>query len=106
MFASEKQQCCACNKLPIIFLPVGNQTNQFYCSKKFISKHLVKSKGYFRGAVRTAIAGTFGRFGLSALDMGCPGELIPLIRSSVAPSTWRAYGKVWDEWCILAADKP
>ncbi|CAJ0959068.1 unnamed protein product [Ranitomeya imitator] len=42
---------------------------------------------------------------MSAFDLGCPEDLIPLIRSSIAPSTWRDYGKVWEKWCHLAADK-
>ncbi|XP_069591863.1 uncharacterized protein [Ranitomeya imitator] len=42
---------------------------------------------------------------MPAFSLGCPGELIPLLRSSIAPATWKAYGKAWDEWCMVAAEK-
>ncbi|CAJ0941279.1 unnamed protein product [Ranitomeya imitator] len=50
--------------------------------------------------------GTAANPGMPAFGLGCPGELIPLLRSSIAPSTWKAYGKAWDEWCLVAAEKP
>ncbi|CAJ0924611.1 unnamed protein product [Ranitomeya imitator] len=58
------------------------------------------------GAVWPATKGTTTNPGMPSFGLGCSGELIPLIRSSIAPSTWRAYGKAWDEWCSLAAEKP
>ncbi|CAJ0949968.1 unnamed protein product [Ranitomeya imitator] len=58
------------------------------------------------GTVWSAPEGTTANSGMPSFGLGCLGELIPLIRSSIAPSTWRAYGKAWDEWCSLAADKP
>ncbi|KAM4045609.1 uncharacterized protein ACNLHF_009473 isoform 1-T1 [Anomaloglossus baeobatrachus] len=39
------------------------------------------------------------RFGVPSRDVGCPAQLLPMIHSSVAPSTWRAYGKAWSDWC-------
>ncbi|CAJ0964681.1 unnamed protein product [Ranitomeya imitator] len=35
----------------------------------------------------TALSGTLGGGGLPTFDLGCPGDLMPLIRSSIAPST-------------------
>ncbi|XP_077106734.1 uncharacterized protein LOC143764733 isoform X1 [Ranitomeya variabilis] len=58
------------------------------------------------GPTGFASSGAFGGGGLPTFDLGCPGDLMPLIRSSVAPSTWRAYGKAWEEWCLLADGKP
>ncbi|XP_077148900.1 uncharacterized protein LOC143809782 isoform X1 [Ranitomeya variabilis] len=58
------------------------------------------------GGTGTTYSGTLGRGGLPAVDLGCPGDLMPLIQSSIAPSTWKAYGKAWEEWCILAVGKP
>ncbi|CAJ0946547.1 unnamed protein product [Ranitomeya imitator] len=57
-------------------------------------------------AVWSAAEGTAANPGMPSFGLGCPGELIPLLRSSIAPSTWRAYGKAWDEWCTVAAEKP
>ncbi|CAJ0965237.1 unnamed protein product [Ranitomeya imitator] len=54
------------------------------------------------GAAWLVGGGATGGAGRSTIDLGCPGELTPLIRSS----TWRAYGKAWEEWYHLAADKP
>ncbi|XP_077148455.1 uncharacterized protein LOC143809219 [Ranitomeya variabilis] len=36
-------------------------------------------------------SGTLGGGRLPAFDLGCPGDLMPLIQSSIAPSTWKAY---------------
>ncbi|XP_069625174.1 uncharacterized protein [Ranitomeya imitator] len=58
------------------------------------------------GFTGTAPAGTLGGGGLPTFDLGCPGNLMPLIHSSIAPSTWKAYGKAWEEWCLLADGKP
>ncbi|KAM4031882.1 LOW QUALITY PROTEIN: uncharacterized protein ACNLHF_019259 [Anomaloglossus baeobatrachus] len=33
-------------------------------------------------------------------------QLIPLVRASVAPATWQAYGKAWSEWLIFAGHPP
>ncbi|CAJ0936584.1 unnamed protein product [Ranitomeya imitator] len=57
-------------------------------------------------AVWSAAVGTAANAGMPAFGLGCPGELIPLLRSSIAPATWKAYGKAWDEWCLVAAEKP
>ncbi|XP_077113503.1 uncharacterized protein LOC143809782 isoform X2 [Ranitomeya variabilis] len=43
------------------------------------------------GGTGTTYSGTLGRGGLPAVDLGCPGDLMPLIQSSIAPSTWKAY---------------
>ncbi|CAJ0930878.1 unnamed protein product [Ranitomeya imitator] len=43
------------------------------------------------GFTGTAPAGTLGGGGLPTFDLGCPGNLMPLIHSSIAPSTWKAY---------------
>ncbi|CAJ0949784.1 unnamed protein product [Ranitomeya imitator] len=58
------------------------------------------------GFTGTAPSGALGGGGLPTFDLGCPGDLMPLIRSSIAPSTWKAYGKAWEEWCLLADGKP
>ncbi|XP_069620289.1 uncharacterized protein [Ranitomeya imitator] len=58
------------------------------------------------GCTGTAHSGALGGGGMPTVDLGCPGDLMPLIRSSIAPSTWKAYGKVWEEWCFLAEGKP
>ncbi|XP_077140617.1 uncharacterized protein LOC143805314 isoform X1 [Ranitomeya variabilis] len=58
------------------------------------------------GCTGTAHSGAIGGGGLPTFDLGCPGDLMPLIRSSIAPSTWKTYGKVWEEWCLLAEGKP
>ncbi|XP_077119507.1 uncharacterized protein LOC143775353 isoform X2 [Ranitomeya variabilis] len=60
----------------------------------------------YNGPTGFATSGAIGGGGLPTFDLGCPGDLMPLIRSSVAPSTWRAYGKAWEEWCLLADGKP
>ncbi|XP_069599344.1 uncharacterized protein [Ranitomeya imitator] len=36
----------------------------------------------------------------------CGQQLILLVRSSVAPSTWQSYGKSWVEWCQLINGRP
>ncbi|XP_077152553.1 uncharacterized protein LOC143816266 isoform X1 [Ranitomeya variabilis] len=33
-------------------------------------------------------------------------SMMPLIRASVTPATWQAYGKAWDEWCSLIHGRP
>ncbi|CAJ0934229.1 unnamed protein product [Ranitomeya imitator] len=43
-------------------------------------------------AVWSAAVGTAPNAGMPAFGLGCPGELIPLLRSSIAPATWKAYG--------------
>ncbi|XP_077122997.1 uncharacterized protein LOC143776994 [Ranitomeya variabilis] len=48
----------------------------------------------YNGPMGFASSGAFGGGGLPTFDLGCPGDLMPLIRSSVAPSTWRAYDGV------------
>ncbi|CAJ0964660.1 unnamed protein product [Ranitomeya imitator] len=58
------------------------------------------------GCTGTAPSGAIGGGGFPTFDVGCPGDLMLLIRSSIAPSTWKAYGKVWEEWCLLAERKP
>ncbi|CAJ0940265.1 unnamed protein product [Ranitomeya imitator] len=58
------------------------------------------------GVTGTAPSGALGGGGLPTFDLGCPGDLMPLIRSSIAPSTWKAYGKAWEESCLLADGKP
>ncbi|XP_069585211.1 uncharacterized protein [Ranitomeya imitator] len=62
--------------------------------------------GATSGFTGTAPSGTLGGGGLPTFDLGCPGDLMPLIHSSIAPSTWKAYGKAWEEWCLLADGKP
>ncbi|XP_069601439.1 uncharacterized protein [Ranitomeya imitator] len=46
------------------------------------------------GFTGTAPSGALGGGGLPTFDLGCPGDLMPLIRSSIAPSTWKAYDGV------------
>ncbi|XP_069608836.1 uncharacterized protein [Ranitomeya imitator] len=58
------------------------------------------------GFTGTAPSGALGGGGLPTFHLGCPGDLMPLIRSLIAPSTWKAYGKAWEEWCLLADGKP
>ncbi|XP_069584511.1 uncharacterized protein [Ranitomeya imitator] len=60
----------------------------------------------YNGFTGTAPSGALGGGGLPTFDLGCPGNLMPLIHSSIAPSTWKAYGKAWEEWCLLADGKP
>ncbi|CAJ0931019.1 unnamed protein product, partial [Ranitomeya imitator] len=43
------------------------------------------------GCTGTAHSGALGGGGMPTVDLGCPGDLMPLIRSSIAPSTWKAY---------------
>ncbi|KAM4048973.1 uncharacterized protein ACNLHF_027154 [Anomaloglossus baeobatrachus] len=31
---------------------------------------------------------------------------MPLVRASIASSTWTAYGKAWQEWCVCAGNLP
>ncbi|CAJ0933131.1 unnamed protein product [Ranitomeya imitator] len=41
------------------------------------------------------------------IPMGGVGNLLlPLVRASVAPSTWNAYGKAWQEWWSFANNRP
>lgn len=43
---------------------------------------------------------------MSAFPLGLGGErLMPLVRSSLAPQTWQAYGKAWDEWVALVGGR-
>ncbi|XP_069585212.1 uncharacterized protein [Ranitomeya imitator] len=50
--------------------------------------------GATSGFTGTAPSGTLGGGGLPTFDLGCPGDLMPLIHSSIAPSTWKAYDGV------------
>lgn len=43
---------------------------------------------------------------MSSFPMGFGGEcLIPMVPSSVAPDTWRGYGKAWGEWLDLVGSR-
>ncbi|XP_077110356.1 uncharacterized protein LOC143766488 isoform X4 [Ranitomeya variabilis] len=48
-----------------------------------------------------------GGLALPPFSLGNSGEqLMPLVRSSVVPSTWQSYGKAWEEWCSLIRGRP
>ncbi|CAJ0932887.1 unnamed protein product [Ranitomeya imitator] len=88
-------------------IEIDSVAMEFRLPKEKIDKLLDLISGCISvGFTGTAPSGALGGGGLPTFDLGCPGDLMPLIRSSIAPSTWKAYGKAWEEWCLLADGKP